>query len=113
VNIRADLIRVAKRVVWLKPPEETLKDPVFFLTNVMARAKTADIAVVQRYFTEEEFRRALENAPPGVFGPKGWAKWNAKFGRVAVPPLPKRSFLSEEEAEVSRTLGRAQGWIAE
>lgn len=32
---RTELLRVAKRVVWFKPPEETLRDPVFFLNHVM------------------------------------------------------------------------------
>lgn len=32
-----ELLRVAKRMVWFKPPEETLRDPVLFLNHVPQR----------------------------------------------------------------------------
>lgn len=31
----ADLLGVARWMVWFKPPEETLADPVLFLSHVM------------------------------------------------------------------------------
>ena len=34
-DARPELLRVAKRMVWCKPPEETLADPVLFLSYAM------------------------------------------------------------------------------
>jgi hypothetical protein len=91
-----ELLRAAKRMVWFKTPEETLSDPVFFLAYVMTYGVSEDIKAAQKYFTPEDFRRALENAPAGVFDIRSWAYWNTVMGRLPVPPLPKRRFLEEK-----------------
>jgi hypothetical protein len=104
MRVSAELARVARRVVWFKPPEEALEDPVFFLAHVMTYGMIEDIAMAEQNFTREDFRQALEQAPPGIFDGRSWSYWNVKFGRTPVPPRPKRSFLTEEEAETSRRL---------
>jgi hypothetical protein len=85
-----ELLKVAHEVVWFKEPERSLADPSFFLAHVMTYGTVEEIAVVKKYFTSEQFRAALENAPPGVFDARSWAYWNTVFGRVPVPPMPKR-----------------------
>jgi hypothetical protein len=104
MSVPYDLAQVARRVVWFKTPEETLQDPVFFLAHVMTYGMVEDILTVKKHFTPEDFRRALEQAPPGVFDKRSWAYWNVMFDRWPVPPLPKRRFLTEEEAEGLRRL---------
>jgi hypothetical protein len=95
----AELLRVAKRMVWFKTPEETLSDFVFFLAHVMTYGVSEDVKTAQKYFTREDFLRALENAPAGVFDIRSWAYWNTVLGRVPVPAMPKRRFLMESEAK--------------
>ena len=95
MNAAAELTEVARRVVWFKPPEKTLADRVFFLAHLMAHGTYEDVVIAKKYFTPEDFREALENAPPGVFRARAWAYWNTVFGRVPVPPMPKRRFLQE------------------
>ena len=52
---------------------------------------TADeIAVVRRYLDLDDFREALEQAPPGIMDERSWAYWNVVTGRYPVPPMPKR-----------------------
>lgn len=87
----AELVRVARKVVWYDAPEQTLADLRTFLTQLMVYGSLADVAVVERYVPEEEFRRALENAPAGVFMQEVWEKWHERFG-MSVPPLPRRQF---------------------
>ena len=87
----AELLRVARKVVWYDKPEETLGDLRTFLTHVMVYGSSADVAVVEQYVQEEEFRGALENAPAGVFTQEVWKKWHERFG-MSVPPLPRRRF---------------------
>lgn len=99
MNLAAELLDVARGVVWFKPPEETLADPVFFLAHVMTYGTIEELVVAKKYFTAQDFQRTLENAPPGVFDPRSWACWNTVFGRVPVPPMPKRRFLQESDAK--------------
>jgi hypothetical protein len=68
----SDLLRVAPRVVWFEPAERALAEPVRFLayvmTYVMTYATAEEIGVVRRYVDLDDFREALENAPPGHHG---------------------------------------------
>lgn len=92
-----DLRAVARRMVCYEPPEEALRDPALFLAHLMTYGTVQDLVTAEKYFTPADFRRALENAPAGVFDPRSWAYWNTVFGRVPVPPMPQRRFLKNAE----------------
>ena len=87
----ADLLLVARKVVWYEKPEETLANLMTFLTHLMVYGSAADVSLVERYVPTEEFRTALENAPAGVFTREAWEKWHERFG-IQAPPLPRRRF---------------------
>lgn len=87
-----ELLRIARKVVWYDAPEETLGDPKTFLAHLMVYGSPADVAVVQRFVSEEEFRRVLEDAPAGVFTAEAWDRWHRHFGMLPIPPLPRRRF---------------------
>jgi hypothetical protein len=84
------LLNVARRVVWFKKPEEALADPVHFLAHVMTYGTVEDLKALKG---KDEFREALEKAPPGIFDARSWVYWNLKCGRQPVPPLPTRTGL--------------------
>ena len=86
-----ELLRVARKVVWYDRPEQTLSDLNTFLTHLMVYGSAADVTVVERYVPEDEFRRALERAPAGVFTRDAWERWHERFG-MPVPALPRRRF---------------------
>ena len=86
-----ELLRVAKKVVWYDRPEQTLEDLKTFLAHLMVYGSAADLAIVERYVPEDEFRRVLEGAPAGMFTEEAWKRWHERFG-MAVPPLPRRQF---------------------
>jgi hypothetical protein len=46
--------------------------------------------VIRRYVTDQDFREALDHAPPGIIDARSWAYWHSKLGRFPPPPLPKR-----------------------
>jgi hypothetical protein len=81
---------IARRIVWFESPAEALGDPARFLAYAMARATHEDVKVIRRYVTDEDFREALDKAPPGIIDGRSWAYWNSKMGRYPAPPLPKR-----------------------
>jgi hypothetical protein len=74
---------VARRVIWFEPPGR-------FMAYAASRATHADMKVIRRYVSDEDFREALDHAPPGIIDPRSWAYWNSKLGRFPPPPLPKR-----------------------
>jgi hypothetical protein len=86
----ADLLRLAPRVVWFEPAERALAEPVRFLVYVMTYGTAEEIAVVRRYVDLDDFRHALEHAPPGIMDERSWAYWNAMTGRYPAPPMPRR-----------------------
>jgi hypothetical protein len=88
----AELVRIARKVVWYDAPEETLGNLNTFLAHLMVYGSPADVAAVKRYVPEEEFRNVLEEAPPGVFTAGAWRRWHEFFGIEPVPPLPRRRF---------------------
>ena len=83
---------IARRIVWFEKPEHALEDPVRFMAYAMAHATHDDMKALRRYVSDEDFREALDKAPPGIIDPRSWAYWNSKFGRYPAPPMPKRSF---------------------
>jgi hypothetical protein len=70
-----DLLEVAPRIIWFEPAEAALANPVRLLTYLMARGTIEEIKIVRRYVSLDDFREALEHAPPGVIdtvrGPTG------------------------------------------
>jgi hypothetical protein len=87
----ADLVRVARKVVWYDKPERTLADLNTFLAHLMVYGTTADVAVVEQYIPADEFRKVLANAPAGVFTQDVWRRWHERYG-IPVPALPRRQF---------------------
>jgi hypothetical protein len=81
---------VARRVVWFEEPAEALADPIRFMAYAMKHAVHDDMKVLRRYVSDEDFREALDKAPPGIIDPRSWAYWNNKMGRYPTPPMPKR-----------------------
>jgi hypothetical protein len=91
VNAPAELLLVARRVVWFKEPQETITDKAFFLAHVMTYGTLEDVLTARKYFSSADFVEALRSAPAGIFDPRSWAYWNTIMGRLPVPPLPSRS----------------------
>ncbi len=96
-----ELLAVAKRIFWFGTPEEALEFPRRFLTYAMTYASDADIEILKKYFTDDDFRTALDDPAPGIFDQSSWAKWNERYGRVPVPPLPKRRLPGVDQATVA------------
>jgi hypothetical protein len=85
-----DLLALAPRIIWFEPAEQALADPIRFLAYLMTYGTVDDVAVVRRYLDLDDFREALQNAPPGIIDVRSWAYWNAMVGRYPAPPMPRR-----------------------
>lgn len=95
---RDDLVAVAKRVVWFKTPEETLREPKLFLSYVMTYGTLKDIVITMRHYSDEDFDRVLTDPPSGIFDVRSWSYWNLRYHHEPVPPLPLRTFSSTDKS---------------
>ncbi len=85
-----ELIELARRLFWWKPPAEALRWPERFLAQVMTLGTWEDVQTARRFWSDEDFRAALPRAPAGVFDPRSWSYWRVRLGLHPVPPLPRR-----------------------
>ena len=62
------------------------------MAYAVSYATPEDMKVIRRHVCDDDFREALNCAPPGITGPRSRAYWNSKLGRFPPPPMPKRKF---------------------
>ncbi len=84
------LLAAARRIVWFKPPEEALGNPIELMAYAMKHSTDQDMALLLGHIGVDGLREAIDNAPPGIIDARSWAYWNAKIGRVPAPPAPRR-----------------------
>ena len=95
-----ELLAVAKRIFCFGPPEEALEFRIRFLTYAMTYASDEDIETLKKYFSDDEFKAALDDPAPGIFDQSSWTKWNQRYGRTPIPMLPKRRIPGVDPATV-------------
>jgi hypothetical protein len=100
-------LEVARRVIWFEPPEQALSEPIRFMAYAMTYARHEDMQVIRRYVCDDDFRTALDQAPPGIIDARSWAYWNSKLGRYPPPPRPVRRFI-----RMAGTCNAGEGRIA-
>lgn len=81
---------LARRLVWFEEPAQALTDTFRFVAYALAKATPEDMKILRGFLTDDDFRDALDHAPPGIIDERSWAYWNAKLGRYPAPPMPKR-----------------------
>ena len=86
----AELLALAGRTVWYKPPDEAVADQLNLVAHVLTYGDQEDVKVVRRYLGLNDIRESLDRAPPGVFDERSWSYWNAMVGRFPPPPMPRR-----------------------
>jgi hypothetical protein len=95
-----ELLAVARRIFWFGTPEEALEFPIRFLTYAMTYASDEDIEILKKYFSDDEFKAALDDPAPGIFDQSSWTKWNQRYGRTLILLLPKRRIPGVDPAKV-------------
>jgi hypothetical protein len=94
IPLNEETAALATQIIWFEPPAKALSEPVRFLAYAMTYAMHEEMRVLRRYVSDDDFREALDRAPPGIIDPRSWAYWNSKMGRYPPPPLPVRRFGS-------------------
>ena len=97
----AQILDVVPRVIWFEAPKRALADPVRFMAYAMTYARHEDMKLIREYVSDDDFREALDLAPPGIIDPRSWAYWNSKLGRYPPPPMPRRHFGDDKAPATS------------
>lgn len=101
------ILAVAANIIWFESAEQALADPVRFMAYAMTYALPEDMRVIRKYVSDDDFREALERAPPGIIDPRSWAYWHSKMGRYPAPPMPTRRFGAGESGTNTVSEGAA------
>jgi hypothetical protein len=99
IPLTPQILNVASYIIWFEAPEQALADPVRFMAYAMTYALPEDMRLIRRYVSDDDFREALDGAPPGIIDPRSWAYWNSKMGRYPPPPAPVRRFAVRAGSE--------------
>jgi hypothetical protein len=91
------ILAIAASIVWFEPAEQALADPIRFMAYAMTYALPEDMRIIRKHISDDDFREALDRAPPGIIDPRSWAYWNSKMGRYPAPPMPTRRFGTDRE----------------
>ena len=87
-----ELLEVARRVIWFEEPERGLADPLQLLAHVMVFGTPEDLRGWRGIIGKDDYREALEHAPPSICHSRSRAYWNLVCGRRPAPPLAVRIF---------------------
>jgi hypothetical protein len=85
------LLLAAKHVNWYTEPEVLVADSERFLCEIMARGTIPDVLAAKEVFDFDQFQRAYDNAPPGLFDKRSWAYWGLiLYSDPCYLPIPER-----------------------
>jgi hypothetical protein len=89
-----ELETVARRVGCIEEPQQVIADPPRFVAYAMTHGDHSDVTIIRKYFSDDELRDALDNAPSRIFDPPSWAYWNLMLDRYPTPPMPAEFFAT-------------------
>jgi hypothetical protein len=73
--LKEEIRQIAQRVNWFEPPEQVVEDVDRFLVYFMQYCLDTDMPVMRESFSDDQFRHALQNRPPGIMDEKSVSYW--------------------------------------
>jgi hypothetical protein len=89
---------LARKYIWWKTPEESLRFPQRVIAQVMNIGDYEDVQALNDDQTDSAMVQALLKAEAGQFSAKSWAYWHYRLGLARpgeVPALPVRNFEND------------------
>ena len=71
--INDEMRALVESLVWFESPAEALADPVRFMAYAFARTTHEQMKVLRTHVSEDDWKEALDKAPPGIVDPRSWA----------------------------------------
>jgi hypothetical protein len=91
-EVTSGLLALAQKYVWWGDPAHALDHRSTLLCRLMQYGTFEDVRLARKLVGDDAFKRALDEAPPGILDPKSWNYWHLFYKKVPVPPLPVREF---------------------
>jgi len=82
---------ISRRVIWFEEPAQAVSDPVRFIAYAMTYATYEDMKAIREHFSDDDLRKALRDAPPGIIDPRSWSYWHLKLAQYPAPEMPTRN----------------------
>ena len=90
-----NILRELTKYIWWQTPEETLKNSMRLIAQVLNIGTLEDLVILFNNFPKEDITESLIKAEPGYFNEKSWYFWHIyllKYDYQDIPPLPRRGF---------------------
>jgi hypothetical protein len=94
-----ELKALARRMIWFEKPEQALADWIRLTAYTLTFGTLTDIRALRAHLSDDDLRKALDCAPPGVFDPRSWAYWHIKLNGKPAPALPVRRRLARRPVD--------------
>lgn len=75
-QVQERLSLLVRRVSWFDAPEKLMQNSDRFLCYFMQYCLASDIPTMRKYYSQRQFRHALDHAPPGILDARSHAYWN-------------------------------------
>ncbi len=92
IVVKDPLHEIAKRLIWWKSPEESLRQKTMLLAQVMTLGTWNDIQTIRSVYGDDAFKTTLQQTPAGIFDARSWNYWHGFYHLHPIPPLPQRKF---------------------
>ena len=95
IERRELLMRLARKYIWWKTPEDAVAMPERVMAQVMDIGDYLDVQELAKAVGEDALREVLVHAQAGQFNERSWAYWNYRLGLGSVDylaPMPVRRF---------------------
>ncbi|MBI5577279.1 MAG: helix-turn-helix transcriptional regulator [Deltaproteobacteria bacterium] len=87
------LRKMARRYIWWRSPEASIKDPLRVIAQIMDVGTLEDMQQATAAIGKSRMVEVLNHARPGWFHPKSWAFWHTVLELTSpgrTPPIPVR-----------------------
>lgn len=90
---KAIILRLARKYVWWKAPDEAAQSPERVIAQVMNIGDYADVQALAAQVGDALLANVLVHAQAGEFSPRAWVYWHYRLGLASignVPAMPSR-----------------------
>ena len=82
IERRELLMRLARKYIWWKTPEDAVAMPERVMAQVMDIGDYLDVQELAKAVGEDALREVIVHAQAGQFNERSWAYWNYRLGWV-------------------------------
>lgn len=90
LELTPELQEAITRCIWFEPAERAIQNTAKLTAHILTYGSIGDVKALRAQLSDAELKRALDNAPAGIFDARSWAYWHLCMGQRTPPPMPMR-----------------------